>query len=79
MAIAGNVSYSMGAFMFVSMDYVLLGEEMLAAGAYMTEDITNISGLAAEDVMKWVLAILMIAGTLFKIVGSDLIVNLLGV
>jgi hypothetical protein len=79
MAIAGNTSYSMGAFMFVSMDYVLLGEEMLAAGAYMTEDITNISGIAAEDVMKWVLAIILTAGTLLKIVGSDLIVKLLGV
>ena len=65
--------------MFVSMDYVLLGEEMLAAGAYMTEDVTNISGIAAEDVMKWVLAIILITGTLFKIVGSDLIVKLLGV
>lgn len=78
MAIAGNTSYSMGAFMFVSMDYVLLGEEMLAAGAYMTEDPTNISGIAAEDVMKWFLAALLVVGAILRIVGSDLIVNLLG-
>jgi hypothetical protein len=78
MAIAGNTIYSMAAFMFVSMDYVLLGEEMLAAGAYMTEDPTNISGIAAEDVMKWVLAAIMMVGTILTIVGSDLIINLLG-
>jgi len=79
MSIAGNTSYSMGAFMFVTMDYVLLGEELFAAGAYMTEDTSNISGLAAEDIMKWVLGAILVIGTLFNMVGSDLIVRLLGV
>ena len=78
MAIGGNTSYSMGAFMFVTMDYVLLGEEMFAAGAYMTEDPVNISGIAAEDVMKWVICGILVVGTLFKLVGSDLLVTLLG-
>jgi len=78
MAIGGNTSYSMAAFMFVTMDYVLLGEELLAAGAYMTENPVTISGIAAEDVAKWIIAIILVTGSAMKLVGSDLIIQILG-
>jgi hypothetical protein len=79
LAIGGNTSYSMGAFMFVTMDYMLLGEEMFAASAYMSGDDVIISNIATEDIVKWIIGIILLVGTLFKLVGSDIIINLLKV
>ena len=78
-AIGGNTSYSMGAFMFVTMDYMLLGEEMFAASAYMSGDPVIRSNIAAEDIVKWVLGALIIVGTLIALTGNNLIAQLLGV
>jgi len=78
-AIGGNPSYSMGAFMFVAMDYVLFGEEIYAAGAYMSEDPAILSTLATEDIVKWFIAGLTVLGALFAVAGSDFVIKLLGV
>jgi hypothetical protein len=78
-AIGGNNSYSMAAFMFVTMDYVLLGEEMFAAGAYMSQDPVVISGIACEDLVKWFLGIILVIGALTMSLGSDIVIRILGV
>ena len=79
LAIGGNPSYSMGAFMFVTMDYVLFGEEIYAAGAYMSGDPVIISTLATEDVFKWVFALITVIGSILMAFGSDIVIRLLGV
>lgn len=77
-AIGGNTSYSMGAFMFVTMDYMLLGEEMFAASAYMSRDPVLLSNITAEDIMKWGLTVFTAIGALIALTGSNIIVQLMG-
>lgn len=78
-SIGGNTSYSMGAFMFVTMDYLLLGEEMFAASAYMSGDPILISNITVEDIIKWVLGIVILVGTVVALIGTNYIGQLLGV
>lgn len=77
--IGGNTSYSMGAFMFVTMDYMLLGEEMFAASAYMSNDPVILSNITAEDIVKWGLALLILLGSIIALTGNNIIGPLLGV
>jgi hypothetical protein len=77
MAIAGNPSLTMAAFMFVSMDYVLFGEELYAAGADFTKEPVKLNTLAAEDVIKWGLIALTLIGSLFVAFGSTIISDLM--
>ena len=73
--IGGVERYDMGAFMFITMNYTILGSELYAAGAYMSEDPATISGIATEDVLKWSLGILVILGTILRLAGVDAIMN----
>jgi hypothetical protein len=75
--IGGVESYSMGSFMYITMDYTVLGSELYATGAYMSEDPPTISGIATEDVVKWLICAIMVVGVLLKIIGSDLMITLL--
>jgi len=74
--IGGVERYDMGAFMFITMNYTILGSELFAAGAYMSEDPVIISGIATEDVLKWIIGILVILGSILKATGIEVIMNL---
>lgn len=77
--IGGVESYAMGSFMYITMDYTVLGSELYATGAYMSEDPATISGIATEDVVKWTISAIMVLGALLKLAGSDLMVTLLSI
>jgi len=78
MSIAGNPGLNMSAFMFITMDYVLFGEELYAAGAYFTGSPVTINTLATEDVIKWALVAIVILGSVLATAGNTMITNLLG-
>lgn len=58
-------SAATGSFFFaVSCDYFLIGEELLAAGAYASGDRESLAGIAAQDLVKAVLLAVIIAGVI---------------
>jgi hypothetical protein len=58
-------------------DYVLIGEEMFAAGAYVSGDPQQIGSIAAQDWFKFAALALSIVGALLASVGVNIIAELL--
>ena len=62
--IAGTASPSQIPFFIVACDYTLIGEELFAAGAYMSRDPLLLGSLKGQDIAKFVIIILTIIGIL---------------
>ncbi|RLI33853.1 hypothetical protein DRO56_00665 [Candidatus Bathyarchaeota archaeon] len=77
--VGGTTDQSATPLMAMLSDYLLIGEEMYAASAVLTKDNVAAGTLAAEDLIKVILLILMVVGCLAWAVGSRYIYNLMGV
>lgn len=75
-----KVGGTLGSIAFLAMvcDYLLIGEEMFAASAAITEDKYSIATIASQDWLKILILVLGIAGSLLSLVGQPVIYNLLG-
>lgn len=60
--IAGTVSNEQIPFFITSCDYTLLGEELYAASAYLTNDPTQLASIRAQDVAKLCLLVIILLG-----------------
>ena len=70
--IAGSSDYEAVALMFITADHTLIGEEIFASGAYLERRRTHIASLLAQDGLRWVLIVLIIAGFVaVNILGED--------
>jgi len=78
MQVAGTANTHQIAFFVIATDYCLIGEEIFAAGAYVTEDPVFISSIAGQDFGRIVAVALMIIGTIMITMGIDALVNLIG-
>jgi hypothetical protein len=78
LTIAGNTDLGMASFFVVTCDYTLLGEEMYAAGAYVSGDPFQINAIVGQDVMKWFVSILLLIGVAAVTAGSRVMQNLFG-
>lgn len=78
MQVAGTANTHQIAFFVIATDYCLIGEEIFAAGAYVTEDPVFISSIAGQDFGRIVAVALMIIGTILSTMGIDALVNLIG-
>jgi hypothetical protein len=58
-------------------DYILIGEEAPAAGAYLSEDTSQRASIRVQDIYKWLAIGLTIIGLLTSSVGFDVVTNLL--
>ncbi len=58
-------------------DYVIIGEELFAASAYITRDPVLITSIATQDVFRLVGWVLVIVGALLSTAGLEVIYNLL--
>lgn len=65
-------------FFAVICDYLLIGEEIYAAGAYLSKDPQQAGTIRGQDYGKAVVLILIILGVLATAAGSSIIVDLLG-
>jgi hypothetical protein len=65
-------------FFVAACDYTLVGDEMLAAGAYLSGDPEQISTIATEDVFKILFVAIILIGAVLTAAGSDAILSLLG-
>lgn len=57
-------------FVYASADDILVGEEIFAAGAYLSAIGTHIGSLMAQDLGRVCLALAIIAGMVLKTIGS---------
>ncbi len=67
--IGGTSSERVLPFVRATVDYPLVGEEIYAGGAYLSNKPAHLSSLLAQDVMRWVLALGLVAGALLKTAG----------
>ena len=59
-------------FFFTACDYTLIGEELYAAGAYLSKDPMLLSALKVQDFGKLMVMVSVLAGTLLISAGSFL-------
>ena len=69
--IAGTASASQLPFFVAACDYTLIGEELYAASAYLSDDPMQIGSLKGQDAAKALIMILIIVGVLCLSFGCD--------
>jgi hypothetical protein len=77
MQVSGTANTHQLAFFVITTDYCLIGEEIFAAGAYVTEDPVFISSIAGQDFGRIIAVALMILGTILFTFGSNALIRLL--
>ncbi len=69
MTLAGSDSITAQAVFVAAAQEPLIGEELYAAGAYLSAGPVAVSSLHAQDIFRWVLIAAMIVGGVLKLVG----------
>jgi hypothetical protein len=75
--IAGTTNAYQIPFFVVACDYVILGDEMFAAGAHFAKNQTHLGSLRAEDIIKALCIGLMVIGAFATTSGSTALKSLL--
>ncbi len=60
--VAGSSNYEALALMSISADHTLIGEEIFASGAYLERRNSHVASLLAQDGLRWIVIVLIIAG-----------------
>ena len=71
--IAGTAATGQIPFFVTTCDYCLIGEELYAAAAILSEDPSQVASLVTQDVIRVAVVFLMIAGTIAASFGTDII------
>jgi hypothetical protein len=74
--IAGTGRTAQIPYMVVCFDYSILGEEVFAAGAYVTKEPYIVSALVANDLLRVFIISILLLGTLFLTMGNNEILKL---
>lgn len=77
MQIAITASMAQLPFFVAACDYTIIGEELFAAGAYVSQDKVKLGGIAAQDFIKLGVMAIIIIGTIMSSSGSDALKQLL--
>lgn len=77
MQIGGTARQSQLPAFVASCDYLIIGDEMFAANAYLTQDEEQIASIAGQDIVRAIVLTLMVLGTLASLAGTDIIASLL--
>ena len=75
--IMGTVRMYQLMFMAVVADYLLIGEEMFAAGAYIAQDRVRLGAVKGQDIVKLGIIAMLALGALLSAAGSEFLVDLL--
>lgn len=76
--VAGTTNINQIPFFVVACDYVILGEEMFAAGAHFAKNQVHLGSLRGEDIIKAVCIALVIVGAIMSTSGSKALTTLMG-
>ena len=75
--IAGTTNAYQIPFFVVACDYVILGDEMFAAGAHFAKNKVHLGSLRGEDLIKALCLLLVIVGALLVCGGSDTLLKIM--
>lgn len=75
--ISGTANTHQLPFFVASCDYALLGEEIFAAGTYLSRNPSQVGGLIAQEWFKYALVIIMLVGTTLSTMGFNTLSTLL--
>lgn len=75
--IAGTTNAYQIPFFVVACDYVVLGEEMFAAGAHFAKNELHLGSLRGEDIIKAICIVLMVLGAILTSSGSKTLTTLM--
>lgn len=75
--IAGTANYHQLPFFVAACDYTLIGEEIFAAGVYMSREPGEIGSLTAQEVAKVAAVTFMLLGAILASFGNESLLNLL--
>jgi hypothetical protein len=71
MQVAITASVTQIPFFVAACDYTIIGEELFAAGAYVSGDKSRLGGIVGQDYFKLAIMALIILGTFMTSVGSS--------
>lgn len=77
MQVAITASTTQLPFFVAACDYTIIGEELFAAGAYVSQDKIKLGGIAVQDYFKLAVMAVIVLGTIFGSSGSTVIKELL--
>ncbi len=77
--IAGTDELTQIPFFVAACDYTLLGEELYAASAYLSNDPLQLGTLKAQDIAKGIIGGILAAGILTFTLGTDFVIRLLDI
>jgi hypothetical protein len=69
LTVAGTDNISAQAVLYATSDEPLLGEELYAAGAYLGASQIHSVSLRMQDILRWVLVVIIVLGAILKLVG----------
>jgi len=75
--IAGTIRNILSALFAGGCDYFLMGEEVLAAGAYISDDPSAKGSIRGLDMLKLFCSALILVGAILASVGSDILMRIL--
>jgi uncharacterized protein DUF6754 len=75
--IAGSANISQIPFFVAACDYVLIGEELYAAGAIASGNPVKLGSIAGQDIGKLYVMVLLVAGVLASTAGSTFLADLM--
>ncbi|HEC78231.1 MAG TPA: hypothetical protein ENI34_03700 [candidate division WOR-3 bacterium] len=74
--IAGTAMPDQLPFFVAACDYTLLGEELYAASAYLSQEPVQLGSLKGQDLGKLIFILVIIAGVITRLFGTDVFTNL---
>lgn len=77
MQIAGTARLGQVPFFVAASDYCLIGEELFAGAAYLSQDKMQLGSILSQDLGKAIVALLMLAGLIAKQAGSSYFTTLM--
>jgi len=75
--IGGSANVWMIPLVVASCEYTLIGDELFAAGAMLSEDNIQLAGIVANDISKIIIVALICIGSILATMGLPIIGNLL--
>lgn len=75
--IGGSANVWMIPLVVAACEYTLIGDELFAAGAMLSEDNIQIAGIVANDISKAIIIAIICIGAILVAIGSPIIGNLL--
>lgn len=76
-SIAGTTNYFQIPFFVAACDYTMIGEEFLAAGAFISKDPARIGSIAGQDYVKILAIAVVVIGAVLKTMNNNWMINLL--